>query len=76
MAKLLKQAASMMRLIGTGQAQAERTHATLGEVGTRAFEGLDTTGDTPEALRAELEALRALLNEMRSGRSATISARN
>jgi hypothetical protein len=77
MAKLLKQAArqigagkfSIMRLIGTGQPQAERTQDAVGEAGTRPFEGLDTTGDTPQALRAELEALRALLDQMRAERS-------
>jgi hypothetical protein len=79
MAKLLKQAArnvgagkfSIMRMIGASRPQAEPARASIGEGEARPFEGLDTTGDTPQALRAELEALRALLDEMRSERSYT-----
>ena len=78
MAKLLKQAVrhvgagkfSIMRLIGGGQ---PREALAPGEA--RPFEGLDTTGDTPEALRAELEALRVLLDEMRAGRSGSVAIR-
>jgi hypothetical protein len=80
MAKLLKQAVrhvgagkfSIMRLIGGGQPQIDLAPG-VGEA--RPFEGLDTTGDTPEALRAELEALRVLLDEMRAGRSGSFEVR-
>jgi hypothetical protein len=77
MAKLLKQAAthlgagkfSIMRMIGASQPPAAPERTSIAEGAARPFEGLDTTGDTPQALRAELEALRALLEEMRSERS-------
>jgi hypothetical protein len=78
MAKLLlKQAAkhvsagkfSLLRLIGSGTAGEGQRQAVQSDETPKAFEGLDTTGDTPQALRAELEALRALLDEMRAERA-------
>jgi hypothetical protein len=78
MAKLLlKQAAknvgagkfSIFRLIGSGSSSDARAQSGADEAAPKPFEGLDTTGDTPEALRAELEALRALLDEMRAERA-------
>lgn len=77
MAKLLlRQAArqvgagktALLRLVGASRRGAAASRSQIGTA-SRPFAGIDALEDTPEALRAELEELRALLDKMRAERS-------
>lgn len=70
MARLLKAGKSAIRkLMAGGGRQGGTGEAQMAAPGAAPFAGLETSGDTPEALRAELEELRALLDQMRAERS-------
>jgi hypothetical protein len=81
MAKLLLQQAArqvgagktaLLRLVGAGRREAVASCPSSVAPSTP-FAGIDAMGDTPEALRAELEELRALLDQMRAERSRRVA---
>jgi hypothetical protein len=81
MAKLLLRSVgagrtALLRLIGGGRQEPSREPAGAAAAAASAptqFAGIDADGDTPEALRAELEELRVLLDQMRAERARKVA---